>query len=324
MVVPNTTTMAHRVSTEIQSVISNSKTDEEEQEEQSSQHSIDNDDNTLQRTGNETTFSPDPAPIKGGDDEVLRFSHVRSIVVKEAVIMEPEKNKRSSSPGPGPEAKSMGRGVGRNRHSTGTSTIQHTNGNESEASNCKPMDVITKSPYEPSVNAEKGIKVFTDMRSLLSESTHDNNRTVDPKAAKVFGPTNAWCLVKANGKFFFFLDECIVKMFRFRVSFLFFLIFFLCQALIDKSGMVYSQEWVDGYIRGNFIGKMPKDMLLLCLVAKRFVKAGELLLMGLIRDLEVCGLVQEAIKEWNLEDEYPKVRIKQSCSIHSVSRLNFF
>jgi hypothetical protein len=197
MVVPNTTTMAHRVSTEIESVTSNSKTYEEEQEEQSSQHSSDNDDNTLQRTANETVTSPDPAPIKGGDDEVLRFSRVASIVVKEAVIMEPEKNKRSTSPGP--EA-IMGRGVGRNRYSTGTTTIQRTDGNESEASNCKPMDVIMKSPYEPSLNAEKGIKVFTDMRSLLSESSHDNYRTVDPKAAKVFGPTNAWCLVKANGK----------------------------------------------------------------------------------------------------------------------------
>jgi hypothetical protein len=95
--------------------------------------------------------------------------------------------------------------------------------------------------------------------------------------------------------------------------------FFFCKALIDKSGMVYSQEWVNGNIRGNLIGKMPKDMLLLCLVAKRFVKAGELLLMGLIRDLEVCSLVQDAIKEWNLEDEYPKVRMKQSCLVHSVS-----
>jgi hypothetical protein len=201
MVVPNTTTTAHRVSTEIESVTSNSKTDEEEQEEQeerSSQHSSDNDDNTLPRTANETVTSPDPAPIKGGDDEVLRFSHVASIVVKEAVIMEPEKNKRSSSPG---AEGSMGRGVGRNRYSTGTTSIQRTDGDESEADTCKPMDVIMKSPYEPSLNAEKGIKVFTDMRSLLSESSHDNYRTVDPKAAKVFGPTNAWCLVKANGKF---------------------------------------------------------------------------------------------------------------------------
>ena len=200
MVVPNPTTMAHRVSTEIESVTSNSKTDEEEQEDQSSQHSSENDDNTLQRTANYSVASPDPAPIKGGDGEVLRFSHVASIVVKEAVIMEQEKNRRSSSPGP--EASiSMGRGVGRNRYSTGAATIQRTDGNESEPDDCKPMDVIMKSPYEPSLNAEKGIKVFTDMRSLLSESSHDSYRTVDPKAAKVFGPTNAWCLVKANGKF---------------------------------------------------------------------------------------------------------------------------
>jgi hypothetical protein len=203
--------MAHQVSTEIQSVTSNSKTDEEEQEEQSSQHSSDNEvnantnANTLQRTATEaeTVTSTDPAPIKGGDNEVLRFSHVASIMVKEAVITEPKKNKRSSSPGP--EA-IMGRGVGRSRYSTGTATatpaLQRADGNESEASDCKHMDVITKSPYEPSLNAEKGIKVFTDMRSLLSESCHDNYRTVDPKAAKVFGPTNAWCLVKANGNFF--------------------------------------------------------------------------------------------------------------------------
>jgi hypothetical protein len=79
--------------------------------------------------------------------------------------------------------------------------------------------------------------------------------------------------------------------------------------------MVYSQEWVNGSIRGNLIGKIPKDLLLLCLVAKRFAKAGELLLAGLVRDLEVYNLVKEALKEWNLDDEFKRVswRVVESC-----------
>ena len=64
---------------------------------------------------------------------------------------------------------------------------------------------------------------------------------------------------------------------------------------------------MNGNIRGNLVGKIPKDMLLLCLVSKRFVKAGELLLMGLIRDLEVYSIIKEALKEWSLEDDYKRV-----------------
>ena len=71
--------------------------------------------------------------------------------------------------------------------------------------------------------------------------------------------------------------------------------------------MVYSQEWVAGNIRGNLIGKIPKDLLLLCLVSKRFTKAGELLLSGIVRDLEVYKLVKDALKLWDLDDDFKKV-----------------
>ena len=71
--------------------------------------------------------------------------------------------------------------------------------------------------------------------------------------------------------------------------------------------MVYSQEWANGNIRGNMIGKIPNELLLLCFVSKRFVKAGELLLSGLTRDLEVYSIVKEAIKEWELEDDCVRV-----------------
>lgn len=78
-------------------------------------------------------------------------------------------------------------------------------------------------------------------------------------------------------------------------------------ALIEKSGMVYSQEWCNGNIRGNQIGKIPKELLLLCLVSKRFAKAQDLLLSGLTRDFEVSSVVNEAIQAWNLAGDYHKV-----------------
>jgi hypothetical protein len=77
-------------------------------------------------------------------------------------------------------------------------------------------------------------------------------------------------------------------------------------ALIDKSGIVYSQEWINGNIRGEKI-VLPKDLLLLCLVSKRFAKAGELLLWGVLRDLDIFSLVKEALKALDLEDSFKKI-----------------
>ena len=71
--------------------------------------------------------------------------------------------------------------------------------------------------------------------------------------------------------------------------------------------MVYSQEWLNGNIRGNLVGKIPKRLLLLCLVSKRFAKANEQLLGGVIRDLEVFDVVKEGLKKWDLDDEFRKV-----------------
>lgn len=55
------------------------------------------------------------------------------------------------------------------------------------------------------------------------------------------------------------------------------------------------------------MGKIPLDLLLLCLVSNRLAKAQDLLLSGLTRDFEVTGIVQEAIKTWKLSG-YDKVR----------------
>lgn len=79
------------------------------------------------------------------------------------------------------------------------------------------------------------------------------------------------------------------------------------QDQINHSGMIYSQEWVDGIIRGTAVGKIPKDLLLLCLVSKRLVKVDEFLLAGLTRDLEVFKTVKEAVQAWNLDSDYKRV-----------------
>jgi hypothetical protein len=134
--------------------------------------------------------SPAPAPIKGGEGEVVRLSHVRSIEVKETAISGAESPHSSN------------RRDFHGRYLKGVDPMDNGDrlDRDSEVSDCAPMDVIEKSPYEPSLNAEKAVKLFSDMKSLLAESNNDDYRSVSPQATKIFGPTNAWCLVKANGK----------------------------------------------------------------------------------------------------------------------------
>jgi len=80
--------------------------------------------------------------------------------------------------------------------------------------------------------------------------------------------------------------------------------------LIEKSGMLYSQEWCTGNIRGNQIGRIPKDLLLLCLVSKRFAKAQDQLLSGLTRDFEIATIVHQAVLAWKFSPKkYRQVRM---------------
>lgn len=82
--------------------------------------------------------------------------------------------------------------------------------------------------------------------------------------------------------------------------------------------MVYSQEWNDGVMRGNNVGVLPKDLLLLCLISNRLIKVDEFLMAGLTRDLELIKIIKEAVEAWDLEDEFPKVCRKPRLSCCSV------
>lgn len=55
-----------------------------------------------------------------------------------------------------------------------------------------PMDVITVSPYEGDANAERDVRMFEDLHSVLTEGSI--------KASKIFGDVNARIMVRAYSK----------------------------------------------------------------------------------------------------------------------------
>lgn len=136
--------------------------------------------------------SPAPVPIRGRDDEFIRVSHVRKIKVNSMGVVEPKKkldmeDSKRTAPSKGSER--------RRNH-------VESDDDDGNTTDCDPMDVIEKSPYEPEQNAEYGVEIFTKLRSVLQEVSDANDyKSVNPEASKIFGPTNAWCLVKASGKF---------------------------------------------------------------------------------------------------------------------------
>ena len=131
--------------------------------------------------------SPAPAPTKGGEDDVFTVSHIGRIEIKDN---KPTKTPEPSPPPSVPEPR-------RSRSKTRAQRKPEKHDDDSDQST-SPMDVIDKSPYESEFNAEKGVKLFQEMKELLVEDDGDDFRSVSAEATKIFGPTNAWCLVKAN------------------------------------------------------------------------------------------------------------------------------
>lgn len=250
---------------------------------------------------------PSPAPVveKGGDNEFVKVSHLASVQVKAVPIQgilksknhplkknsfaarriklprRSDSNSTDSLSSRGSPRHNRKRSDNNSNHllgdtatTTGTSTSTYTsllNGAE-DASLGKFMKRIEKSPYEPGGCAERGESIFRKMKKLLLEDAE-----MTPQIIHMFGESNAECLKKAS-------------------------------ALVDKSGMVYSQTWTKGSIRGNPVGIIPNHLLLLVLVQTRFVKASELLLSGMCRDLEVYASVNRALDTWEWGEKYKLVR----------------
>ncbi len=246
-----------------------------------------------EESSNKMISSPEPIVEKGGENEFVKVSHLGSVQVKAVPTINIAKIKsekvehsgrtRRRSPATSENSGSL---------SSRSSGIRLRSGGhkryigDDDDDNCPPAEEssqynesspeividIEKSPYEPGRCAENGESLFEEMKTLLLEDDEDENS----QAAQIFGQTNAGCLVKASG-------------------------------LIEKSGVLYSQTWNKGSIRGDPVGIIPNHMLLMVLVANRFAKASELLLSGLCRDLEVYESVNRGLDDWGWSEDYELV-----------------
>jgi hypothetical protein len=234
---------------------------------------------------NHIVSSPAPVVEKGGENEFVRVSHLASVQVKAVPALSILKNKSEKS-----EPQNIVRRISRrsedaaNKLRSGSNRKSHIDDDDfdddspcgeemshNDESSVGNLVEIEKSPYEPGKCAENGESIFEKMKTLLLEN-NDGHLEIVP----IFGPTNAGCLVKAS-------------------------------ELIEISGMLYSQTWTKGSIRGNPVGIIPDHLLLMVLVPNRFVKAGELLLSGLCRDLHVYDSVNRGLDDWGWTEDYELV-----------------
>jgi len=245
---------------------------------------------SFEDASNQKLLSPAPAVEKGGENEFVSVSHLASVQVKAVPTLSILKNKpepRSVSRRCLPRrsedavilssrgsAKKLRKGSNHKKY-IGDDDDYSPYGEETpdndESSVGNLVEEIEKSPYVPGRCAEDREPIFEEMKALLLKDD-DSSQIV-----QMFGPTNAVCLVKAN-------------------------------ALVEKSGMLYSQNWTRGSIRGNTVGIIPNHLLLMVLVPNRFVKASELLLSGLCRDLKVYDSVNRGLDDWGWNEDYELVR----------------
>jgi hypothetical protein len=223
---------------------------------------------------------PAPTVVLGAEDEFVKVSHLASIEVKKVAKPSKSTSQRHSpvTANRNHQCQDKETPVGKMAPSKRSQTNQEQKMSKETGTDSEPisassaMEIIVKSPYEPGSHAEKGETIFEDMQNVLKGVEDRPSQS----AITMFGMRNALCLLRAN-------------------------------ALIDISGMVYSQEWSNGNIRGITVGKIPSELLLLCLVPQRFAKTNELLLSGLCRDMKIYDLVNKAIDEWGVQEEYKLV-----------------
>ncbi len=242
-----------------------------------------------EESSNKMISSPEPIVEKGGENEFVKVSHLGSVQVKHIPTIKIAKTKSEKSQTSGRSRRRLlaasehvgsvssrtsgarGRSGVRKRY-IGDDNENHFPG-EDDSPNDKIVVDIEKSPYEQGRCAEKGESLFEEMKTILREHDDDD---VNSQATQIFGRTNSGCLVKASG-------------------------------LIEKSGVLYSQTWNKGSIRGDPVGIIPNHLLLMVLVPNRFAKASELLLSGLCRDLEVYESVNRGLDDWGWSEEYELV-----------------
>jgi hypothetical protein len=145
------------------------------------------------------------------------------------------------------------------------------------------LDVITsieKSPYEADCDAEKGENIFDFVKEVLQG---DENGDPKEQAIAMFGSTNAKCIIRAHD-------------------------------LIDRSGMVWGNEWINGNFRGDQLGTIPPELLLICLIPNRGARADYMTFSRLCKGTELYAFINRALDEWGLAEDYIRVSHWFLCS----------
>ena len=140
------------------------------------------------------------------------------------------------------------------------------------------MDEIDDSPYEIGASAEVGLDVFDEVKALLEPQDAESSRRIQPteRAIELMGLEVAYSMTMTSLN-------------------------------ISQSGMVYSSSWLDGKIRDHDIRGLKKSMLLMCLQDHRFSRAESSVLSKLVEDLQITNIIREALDDWDIDKEYPKL-----------------
>lgn len=138
---------------------------------------------------------------------------------------------------------------------------------------------IEKSPYEADYDAEKGERIFDFVKEVLQG---DENGDPKEQAIAIFGPTNTKCLIRAHD-------------------------------LIDRSGMVWGNEWINGNFRGDQLGTIPPELLLICLIPNRGVRADYMTFSSLCKGTKLYAIINQALDGWGLAEDYIRVSHWFSC-----------
>ena len=157
----------------------------------------------------------------------------------------------------------------------------------------RPMKKIMQSPYESSDgaksirSAEVDERLFDETKALFQSVGLGRVKHPSPAAVKFFGSDLAKKVVETSDR-------------------------------IAMSGMMYSNEWSTGMIHDKNVGKIPKDLLLLCLLEQRLARNAALSLI--VKDLDLCRDLMRALRKWKLTKKYPKVANCKSASMFSTQQ----
>ena len=143
------------------------------------------------------------------------------------------------------------------------------------------MEDIVKSPYEGQTTAEVGEFLFQYMQSVINSTrTASGNGQQQPRE----GPVDE-ALEVFGGKYTKIIRETSRR--------------------IASSGLLYTSEWTDGIIEDSNCGRLPKELLLLCLCDHRIARGDSGYTKRIVKDLQAWGIVSNALRLWKLKKKYP-------------------